>query len=58
MIDDAIVSDLVQFCKKGCSEIFIKQPVFEESSKCSIPANIHSSQSVPLLVAGELLNVS
>ena len=47
-------------CRKECSEFFIKQSVFEESSKCPIPTNKHPgwSQSIPLSVAGELLNAS
>ena len=47
-------------CRKGCSEFFIKQSVFEESSKCPIPTNKHPGwmQSIPLSVAGELLNAS
>ena len=42
----------------GCSEFFIKQSVFEESSKCPMPTNKHPGQRIPLSVAGELLNAS
>ena len=45
-------------CRKGCSEFFIKRSVFEESSKYPIPTNKHLGQSIPLSVAGELLNAS
>ena len=45
-------------CRKGCSEFFIKQSVFEESSKCPIPTNKHPGRSISLSVAGELLNAS
>jgi hypothetical protein len=59
MIDNALVSDLTWFGgKDALSMFFIKQSVFEESSKCPIPTNKHPGRSILLSVAGELLNAS